>query len=156
MPRKLRILIADNHQQCRWMVAKLLNLRFDVVGAVINGRQLVDAAISLLPDVIVSDISMPLMAGNQARTHLESNGYAIPFVLISSDASGADDYIREGAMGFVAKIDMGFDLVAAVHSVYSGQLYVSRSAVTGVAPEEKILRNWNSTARAISPESSAT
>jgi DNA-binding NarL/FixJ family response regulator len=156
MPRKLRILIADDHQQCRWMVTKLLSLKFDLVGAVANGRELVDAATSLRPDVIVSDISMPLMAGNQAMRHLKSDGYAIPFVLISSDACRADDYIREGAMGFVAKVDMGFDLVTAVHSVCSGQRYVSRSAMTGVVPEDKSLGNWDSAARAIFPEFSAT
>jgi hypothetical protein len=48
--------------------------------------------------------------------------------LISSDASRADDYIKEGAMAFVAKLDMGTELRSAVASAHSGQKYVSRSA----------------------------
>jgi DNA-binding NarL/FixJ family response regulator len=109
----------------------LLKLSFDLVDAVANGRQLVNAAMSLRPDVIVSDISMPLMSGNQAMKELKFRGYTIPFVLISSDASGADDYIKDGAIAFVAKIDMGSELAPAVASAYSGELYVSQSAGTG-------------------------
>jgi hypothetical protein len=62
---------------------------------------------------------------------LKFRGYTIPFVLISSDASGADDYIKDGAIAFVAKIDMGSELAPAVASAYSGELYVSQSAGTG-------------------------
>lgn len=126
--KRLRVLIADDHPQCRWAVARLLGLRFDIVAAVANGRQLVETVLSLQPDVIISDISMPLLAGNQALAELKSKRIAIPFVLISSDTSGADEYVREGAMAFVAKMDMGRELMSAVASAYSGEVYVSRSA----------------------------
>ena len=131
MSKKLRVLIADDHEQCRWVVARLLNLTFDLVGAVANGRQLVNTAMSLRPDVIVSDVSMPLMSGNQAMKELKFRGYTIPFVLMSSDVFGADDYIKDGAIAFVAKIDMGSELAPAVASAYFGELYISQSAGTG-------------------------
>src|SRR5689334_23208383 len=105
MSKKLRVLIADDHEQCRWVVAKMLNLSFDLVGAVGNGRELVYAAMALQPDVIVSDVSMPLMSGDQAMKELKFRGYTTPFVLISADVCGADDYIKDGAIAFVAKID---------------------------------------------------
>jgi DNA-binding NarL/FixJ family response regulator len=130
MSHKLRVLIADDHQQCQWAVTKLLSLTFDPVGAVADGRELVDAAITSRPDVIVSDVSMPRMTGNQAMVELRAKGYDIPFVLISSDWSGAEEYVRQGAMAFVAKIDMGKELRNAVVSAYSGQLYISRSVDT--------------------------
>jgi len=130
MARKLRVLIADDHQQCRWVVAKVLSPEFDLVGAVANGHQLIAAAMSLIPDVIVADISMPLMTGIQAMAELKSKGYTIPFVLISSDPSGADEYIRKGAMAFVSKIDMGLEIEHAVSSAYVGRTFISRTAMT--------------------------
>jgi DNA-binding NarL/FixJ family response regulator len=108
-----------------------LNLSFDLVDAVANGRQLINAAIFLRPDVIVSDVSMPLMSDNQAMMELKFRGYTIPFVLISADVCGVDDYIKDGAIAFVAKIDMGSELAPAVASAYSGELYISQSAGTG-------------------------
>jgi DNA-binding NarL/FixJ family response regulator len=141
MHKRLRVLIADDHEQCRWVIAKLLKTSFAIAGAVDNGRELVQAAVSLLPDVIVSDISMPLMTGTQAMTELRCRGHAIPFVLVSSDVSGAEQYVSEGAMGFVAKVDMGRELATAVTSVYSGECYVSRSAATAVPPEQKAFSN---------------
>jgi DNA-binding NarL/FixJ family response regulator len=134
MYKKLRVLIADDHEECRWAVARVLRFDFEVVGAVSDGGQLVDAAVSLLPDVIVSDVRMPVMAGNRAMDELRFKGYKIPFVLISADHFGAEDYIREGAMAFVAKVDMGHALAAAVSSVYVGQAYISRSAARDRPP----------------------
>ena len=83
---------------------------------------------SLLPDVIVSDISMPWLTGIQAMDELFEKGYEIPFVLVSTANSGAEDYIKRGAMAFVNKIDMGNDLMVAVFSASLGQVCVSRSA----------------------------
>jgi DNA-binding NarL/FixJ family response regulator len=128
MSAKLRILIADDHEQCRWAMAHLLCVECDVVAAVSDGRKLVDAAMSLLPDVIVSDISMPLLTGIQAMEELHAKGYEIPFVLVTTANVGAADYIKRGAMAFVNKVDMGHDLMIAVFSAALGQVCFSRSA----------------------------
>jgi DNA-binding NarL/FixJ family response regulator len=87
------------------------------------------------------------MTGVQAMIELKAKGYNIPFVLISSDASEADAYIRQGAMAFVAKVDMGSDLASAVVSAYLGHRYLSRSAVTGANGQDRLhsplnLDNW--------------
>jgi len=126
MNAKLRVLIADDHEQCRWAIARLLHTEFDVVGAVDNGRKLVDVAMSLQPDVIVSDVSMPFLTGIQAMEELYRKGYEIPFVLVSTANSEAEDYIKVGAMAFVNKVDMGHDLVTAVSSVVLREASVSR------------------------------
>jgi DNA-binding NarL/FixJ family response regulator len=128
MSEKLRVLVADDHEQCRWAMSHLLCMECEVVGAVGDGRKLVDAAMTLLPDVIVSDISMPALTGIQAMDELFEKGYEIPFVLVSTATSGALDYIKRGAMAFVNKIDMGNDLLVAVFSASLGQVCVSRSA----------------------------
>jgi len=123
----LRVLIADDHEQIRWAMANLLCVECDVVAAVADGRKLVDAAMSLLPDVIVSDISMPSLTGIQAMEELHEKGYEIPFVLVSTANSGAADYIKRGAMAYVNKVDMGHDLLIAVFSASLRQVCVSRS-----------------------------
>lgn len=128
MSGKVRVLIADDHEQCRWVMTHLLSAECEVVAAVADGRELVDAAVSLVPDVIVSDISMPLLTGLQAMDELFNNGYEFPFVLVSAANSGAADYIKRGAMAFVNKVDIGHDLMVAVFSAALGQVCVSRSA----------------------------
>ncbi|HEY2646569.1 MAG TPA: response regulator transcription factor [Candidatus Acidoferrales bacterium] len=128
MNAKLRVLIADDHEQFRWAMANILCAECDVVAAVADGRKLVDAAISLLPDVIVSDISMPFLNGVQGMEELRERGYEIPFVLVSTANCGAEDYIKRGAMAYVNKIDIGHDLLVAVFSASLGQVCISRSA----------------------------
>ncbi|HSS99957.1 MAG TPA: response regulator transcription factor [Terriglobales bacterium] len=128
MNAKLRVLVADDHEQCRWTMANVLSTECDVVASVDDGRKLVDAAMSLLPDVIVSDISMPLLTGTEAMEELHRKGYKIPFVLVTAANSGAEDYIKRGAMAFVTKVDIGHDLMIAVFSAALGQVCVSRSA----------------------------
>ena len=130
MKDKLRVLIADDHEQARWTVSSLLSSKFLIAGAVANGRQLVDAAMALHPDVIVSDISMPLVNGPEAMRELRAKGADIPFVLISVNSIGAVDRIQEGAVAFVDKIDIGYDLEPAVFAASIGRVYFSRSART--------------------------
>jgi CheY-like chemotaxis protein len=125
---KLRVLVADDHEQCRWAMAHLLGVECDVVATVADGRELVDAAMSLLPDVIVSDISMPSLTGVQAMEELCQKGYEIPFVLVSTANFGAEEYIKRGAMAFVNKVDMGYDLLISVFSAALGQVCISRNA----------------------------
>lgn len=125
---KVRVLIADDHEQCRWAMARLLCSECDVVAAVVDGRKLVEAAISLKPDVIVSDISMPLLSGLGAMEELRKKGYDIPFVLVSAANSASGDYIKLGAKAFVDKVDIGNDLLVAVFSAALGRICTSHSA----------------------------
>src|SRR5216683_3073372 len=101
MSGKLRVLVADDNEECRWAIENLLRVDFDVVATAGDGRKLIDAAMYLLPDVIVSDISMPTLTGLQAMEELHQKGYEIPFVLVSTAISGAADYIKRGAMAYV-------------------------------------------------------
>ena len=128
MSEKLRVVIADDHEEWRWAMAQMLGAEYNVVAAVGDGQKLVHAAMGLLPDVIVSDISMPLLSGIQAMEKLHHNGYAIPFVLVSIAPAGAEGYIKRGAGAFVSKIDIGTDLVSAVSAASVGRSYISRSA----------------------------
>jgi len=110
--RDIRILIAEDHEYMRGQLIRLLDIEFRVVDAVADGRSLVSAAIALKPDVIVSDVCMPVLSGPQAMEELSARGREIPFVFISSDP----DSIRRCPGFFVYKIDLYSQLVPAVHA----------------------------------------
>jgi len=67
---KIRILLADDHRQFRMIVESLLASTCEVVGSVPDGQSLFDAATHLKPDVIVTDISMPILNGIEASKQL--------------------------------------------------------------------------------------
>jgi DNA-binding NarL/FixJ family response regulator len=129
MKTRLRVLAADDHEQCRWALDRLLGIAFEVVASVGDGRKVVDSAIALAPDVIVSDIAMPVLTGVEAMEALRAKGYNFPFVLVSTHNCGIEAYLARGAMAFVYKVDMGHDLVPAVFAAANGQNFVSRNAL---------------------------
>ena len=126
--RKLRVLIADDHERVLLAIVQLLSNDFKIVGVAGDGEQLVDSAISLNPDVIVTDVAMPLLSGPEAMKQLSARGYDIPFVLVSVNPFGADEWIRQGASAFIDKCDIAHELVPAVYSAAHGHIYVSRAA----------------------------
>jgi DNA-binding NarL/FixJ family response regulator len=126
--RKLRVLIADDHEQIRSAIVQLLSDDFKIVGVAGDGEKLVESAISLNPDVIVTDISMPLLSGPEALKELSARGYDIPFVLVSMNPFGADEFIRRGASAVVDKLDIAHELAPAVHSAALGHIHVSRTS----------------------------
>jgi len=69
-----RILLADDHQPMLETVARVLAVDFDVVGAVANGKLAVEAVAALGPDIVVLDISMPVMGGLEAASLLKQSG----------------------------------------------------------------------------------
>ena len=75
---RLRVLIADDNDSVRAAVGRLLEERFEIVGAVSTGRELVDAALAQRPDVIVSDLDMPSIDGLAAMKVLRDAGHTTP------------------------------------------------------------------------------
>lgn len=132
---KLRVLIAEDHEQMRWRLVRSLCLEFDVVGSVSNGGKLVDMAVSLSPDVIVSDVQMPVLSGPEAMEILRHLGCDIPFVLISIDSCGAEHFVKQGATAFVEKLDIVYDLAHAIRLAACGIKYLSRSVRSSIVSE---------------------
>ena len=124
--RRPTVLLAEDHPQTAALLRSLLEASFDVVGCVTDGEALVRAAAQLTPDVIVSDIGMPLMDGiDAARRILTANRDArVVFVTVQSDASVVERSLAEGALGYVVKIVAGDELVPAVHAALRGQRHV--------------------------------
>jgi DNA-binding NarL/FixJ family response regulator len=116
----------------REFVIGLLKLEFEIVGAVSNGRELVSKALELLPDVIVSDTSMPLLGGIAAMNELQSNRIKIPLVLIGSVFRRVGVYRHLGALVYVDKSDLETDLIPGVRCAKVGQAFLSRSIPASV------------------------
>ena len=126
---KLRILLADDHAYFVELVESLLGTVFDVVGKVGDGRTLLDAAQKLRPDIILTDISMPVLNGIDAVQELQRTGCnsKVIFLTVHSDPDFIRTCFAAGAFGYVFKERVDLDLLPAIHEVLAGHLFISPS-----------------------------
>jgi DNA-binding NarL/FixJ family response regulator len=105
----------------------LLEDEFDLVGAVGDGQALVEAAGRLKPDVIVVDISMPVMNGFDAVRQLKKQGNTakIVFLTMHADDRLLAEAFRCGGVGYVLKQSAGEELIAGIKQVLAGHKYVT-------------------------------
>ena len=122
-----RVLIADDHRILAEGVRGLLEPEFEVVGIVDDGRELVEAAKQLQPDVIVADISMPSLNGIEAAVQLRDSGVTSKVVFLTQhrEVAYARRAIEAGAAGFVLKHSAATELVTAIHEALRGQTYIT-------------------------------
>lgn len=129
------VLLADDHAIVAEGLARLLgDQEFDVVGAVGNGSQLIEAAKRLRPDVIVTDLSMPGMSGLDVLARLKSDGIDSKVIVLTmhDDADLATSAIRGGAAGFLLKEGAGEELLSAIGQVLLGHVYITPALTRGV------------------------
>ncbi len=126
---RLRVLVADDNDDLRSELVELLEPVFDIVAVASTGRELVDAAVAFEPDVIVSDLMMPCLTGAEASATLRAAGYTIPFVLQTTVALNAQEWLAMGVLCVVDKFDLPSDLVTAVRSAAAGKVFRSRSII---------------------------
>jgi DNA-binding NarL/FixJ family response regulator len=121
------VLIADDHTIVMEGLVSLLKDRFEVVGAVSDGAQLIEAAARLRPDVIVTDVSMPGLSGIEALRKLKAGRTTAKVVVLTmhADAQLATEAIRAGASGFLVKQSAGEELVNAITEVLQGRIYLT-------------------------------
>jgi DNA-binding NarL/FixJ family response regulator len=110
------------------MVERLLRPKFEVVGTVVDGQSLFEAAIKLKPDVIVTDISMPVLDGITTADRLKESGCAsrIVFLTVHSDPDFVRACLATGAFGYVLKSRIHAELVTAICDALAGQLFISQ------------------------------
>lgn len=122
-----RVLIADDHLLVAELCKKLLEGEFNVVGIVGNGRELVEAAVTLKPHVAIVDIAMPVLngidAGRQVKQLLPS--IKLLYLTMTHDEELAAELICQGASGYLLKTCTSSELVAAVRDVLRGKHYLS-------------------------------
>ncbi len=125
--KRIRILLADDHPMVLDGVAKILDDEFDVVGKVEDGRALVAVAQELNPDVIVTDMTMPLLHGLEACRQLRQLDIAskVIFLTMHADVAYAKEAFEAGASGYLLKRSAASELIKAIHTVIQGQTYLT-------------------------------
>jgi DNA-binding NarL/FixJ family response regulator len=124
---RARILLADDHPDLLKTVERLLETEFEVVGRALNGQLLLEEAMRLKPDVIVSDISMPLLNGMEAADQLKESSCQsrIVFLTVHSDPDFVRECLAAGALGYVVKSRMITELVPAIREALAGHIFIS-------------------------------
>ena len=124
---RLRLILADDHVMFAQGIESLLQEEFELLGRAGNGQELVDATLRWQPDLIVVDISMPILNGFDAVRKIKEHGIApkIIFLTMHDDATLLAEAFRCGASGYVLKSAAGEDLVTAIREVSQGREYVS-------------------------------
>ena len=122
-----RLLLADDHAMVVEGLRRLLQLDFDFVGAVADGRALLEAAERLNPDVIIADVSMPLLNGIEALLRLKKVRSRAKVICLSmhGDVDVAVEALMAGASGYVLKHSAAEALSHAIWEVLEGRIYVS-------------------------------
>src|SRR5438046_342680 len=133
--KKIRLLIADDHTLVLEGLKRILEMEFDLVGTVENGRDLLRMAEELKPDVVLVDISMPLLNGIDASRQLlkTSPQIKIIFVTMHADADYVAEAFRAGASGYLLKRSAASELVTAIQEGDERPLLCDAAGDTGSA-----------------------
>ena len=141
--KRIRILLADDHAVVRQGFKMILDAQPDmeIVGEAANGREAVDLAEQLHPDVVVMDVAMPELNGIEATRRLASSVPHARVVALSmhKDSVYVREILRAGARGYLLKDSGAADLVAAIHAVASCESYLSPAVSNAVLDDYRRL-----------------
>lgn len=126
----ITVLLADDHTVLLDGLRYLLEAQKDIliVGTASNGQEAVDRALLYCPDVVIMDISMPVMNGIEATKHIckmcENTKVAI--LSMHHTTEYMQRALEAGAVGYLLKDSAGIELVTAIRELHSGKRYLSR------------------------------
>ena len=122
-----RVLLADDHRIVAEGLKSILAAEFDLVGVVEDGRAMIEAARTSHPDIIVADITMPLLNGIEALVMLRKDGLDIPLIFLTMhrDVAYARRALEAGAAGYVLKHAAPEELAQAIRAALDGGTFVS-------------------------------
>jgi len=140
MPRP-RVMLADDHTILVEAFRKLLEPHYDVVGAVADGRSLLDVAPQLNPEVVILDIGMPLMNGLEAGLRLKEQMPNLKLVILTmnDDPDLAVEAMRCGASAYLLKNSAAEELLRAIQFALKGKTYITPLIAKGM--QDSFIRN---------------
>lgn len=150
--KPITVLVAEDHNIVRQGLCSLLaaDARFSVVGDVTNGRDAVHMALATQPDVILMDISMPLMNGYEAGCQILANNPRAKILILSAHTS--DEYVEKmikmGALGYLEKFSPVEVLIGAIIQVASGAPFLSTAMSKRLFNEQTRPKNRDGVIRA--------
>jgi DNA-binding NarL/FixJ family response regulator len=121
------VLLADDHRILTDVLANLLRKDFELLGIAHDGQMMVELTRQHRPDVLIADISMPLLNGIDAARIIrkEVPSTRIVFLTMHSDAPIVEEAFNAGAAGFLVKLSNTEELLEAVHTVARGETYIT-------------------------------
>ena len=124
---KTKVLLADDHALLVEAALAILKPHYDIVGVATDGAMLVSEALRLLPEVIVSDITLPIFNGIEAihRLRLSNSQTKVVFLTVHAEEEFLAACMAEGALGYVLKSRMKSQLISAIEAAVEGKCYVS-------------------------------
>jgi RNA polymerase sigma factor (sigma-70 family) len=135
----ITVLIADDHAVVRDGLRLLLENQSDirVIGEVADGRQAVEAALRLEPDVVLMDLAMPLLNGADAATQILEKREDSKIIMLSMHSTVEHVFraLQTGAMGYLRKESAGSEVVDAVRTVHTGRRYLSQKITESVVDD---------------------
>jgi NarL family two-component system response regulator LiaR len=127
----IRILVVDDHKQIHDIISRILDAVSDImiVGHASNGKEAVELADELHPNLILMDVVMPVMDGIQAAKLIFNKHPEIKILVLSSfhDHESVYQLLREGAIGYVTKESLANSLVGTIKTVMEGQAVISKN-----------------------------
>ncbi len=131
-PKPIRVLLADDHPLVLEGISSRLGTEahLDVVGLAHNGQEALQLAERLQPDVVMMDVSMPVMSGLEATKAFQERFPAVRVLILSmhDNREYILQLIRSGASGYILKDVSSDELIKAIETVYQGGTYFSASA----------------------------
>jgi DNA-binding NarL/FixJ family response regulator len=133
--KRCRLLLADDHDIVIEGLRRVLDRpELEIVGVVKDGRSLLRAAKELRPDIIIADVTMPLLNGIEAARQIRKNNsnVKIIFLTMHPDITFATEALAAGGSGYVLKNSAGDELLTAIRDVMKGHIYVTKSIAEAV------------------------
>ena len=129
--RRPRLLLADDHMIVLEGMSRLLQTEYDLLPPAFDGQLLVETAMRTLPDVIVADISMPILNGIEAARQIRKRGLKSKVIFLSmhADIEFAAEALSAGASGYVIKQSAAEELSRAIQEVLRNRTYITPKIV---------------------------
>ena len=136
---KIRVLIADDHTVLRAGLSRLLNAEPDVevIGEAGDGEEAISKTVALAPDVLLLDITMPLVGGIDVIRMVKAKNMPVAILVLTMHED--EEYLREtlkaGALGYIPKKAAEAELISAIRAVHRGEIYIYPSMVKSLVNE---------------------